>query len=358
MSNNQIAQSSSFEYSLDENALVLSSSECVAINILRIPSDLLTPIVDVLLKDAAQLFDLISDFPLPHVSSFKGIIHTDDSTQSSEWVKAKSGTQFAILETVSQNSCLFLVQHRSGKGNVTIDISDQELALQRQLVTTDVDYGKLTENWEVMPTREVISAVILGDQKFSIDDLQFHDESFVSHILVRSKSLGDQVLCTNSRDEPKANNCSFMGYFALMDVLLVAQGDIGRARRILDLAAERATLVRDYIDLAGAADLLGCSSAVTDALVRRAVMALRDDDRNSRHNLPLTPELARLCCSKATDGEELALELLNELLITKPDPTTMRKAAEIANNDLHDLELARNLTDTALKISSDHAESD
>ena len=358
MTTNQISQSSSFEYSLDEHALVLSSSECVAINILRIPGDLLTPIVDVLLKDLSQLFDLISDYPLPNISSFKGIINTDDIKQSPDWIKVKSETKYSIAEKASQNPCLYLIQHRSGKASVTIDISEQELADQHQLVTTDVDYGQLAEIGETITTGETISAVILGDQLLSIDDLQFHDESLVSYILVRSKALGDHILCTNYRGGLETNNCSFMGCFALIDVLLVVEGDVGRAKRLLDLAAERATLVRDYIDLAGAADLLGCSSAVTDALVRRAVMALSDDDRNSLLNLPFTPQLAQLCFSKVTDGRELALELLNELLVTKSDPTTLRKAAELAAHHLRDSELARNLSEAALQISHDHAESD
>ena len=357
MSTNQISESSSFEYSLDENALVLSSSKCVAINILRIPSDLLTPLVDVLLKDLSQLFNFTSDYPLPHIGSFKGIIHTDDSKQSPEWTKVKSETKYAILETASQNSCLYLVQQRSGKASATIDISEQELTDQRQFVTTYIDCGQLTEIGETIPTREIISEIILGDQRLSIDDLQFYDESFVSHILIRSKALGDHVLCSNERGSVKTNNCSFMGCFALMDVLLVAEGDVNRAKRLLDLAAERATLVRDYIDLAGAADLLGCSSAVTDALVRRAMMALSDDDRNSALNLPLTPELAHLCYSKATGGAGLALELLKGLLVTKPDPITLQKAAEIASRQLDDLELASHLSEAALQISDGHPDS-
>ena len=355
MSINQISQSSSFEYSLDESTLVLSSSECVVINTLRIPSELLASIVDVLLKDASQLFDLISDYPLPHISSFKGITHTDESKQWSEWVKVKSGTQYTILETAPKNPCLFLVQHRSGRATVTIDTSDQELTEQRQLVTTEVDYRQLTGIGESVTMREIISAVSLGDQRLSIDDLQFHDESLVSHILVRSKALGDQVLCSNFGDGFNTNNCNFMGCFALMDVLLVAEGDVERAKRILDLAAERATLVRDYTDLAWAGEMLQCSSAVTDALARRAIMALRDDDRNIRQNVRSVPELAELCSSRVTGGEELALELLSELLVAKSDPSTLRKGAEIANNNLNDSELAQNLSETAIRISLDHA---
>lgn len=358
MSTNQISQSSSFDYSLDESTLVLSSSKCVVINTLRIPSDLLAPIVDTLLKDASQLFDLISDCPLPHISSFKGIIHTDDITQSSEWVKVESGTQYTILEAAANNPCLFLVQHRSGRATITIDTSDQELTDQRQLVTTEVDYRQLTEIGEAIPTREIISAVTLGDERLSIDDLQFHDESLVSHILVRSKALGDHVLCANYGNGFNTSNCSFIGCFALMDVLLVADGDVDRAKRLLDLAAERAIVVRDYIDLAWAAEMLQCSGVVTDALARRAMMALRDDDRNSRQNLPFIPELAELCCLRVTGGDELALELLSDLLVAKSDPSTLRKGAEIAKKHLNASELARNLSEAALQISRDHTESD
>jgi hypothetical protein len=355
VSTDQISQSSSLEYSLDESALVLTSPECVVINTLKIPSDLLAPIVDVLLKDASRLFDLISDYPLPNISSFKGIIHSDDSTQSSDWVKVKSGMQYTILDSASQNPCLFLVQYRSGRATVTIDTSNQELTDQRQLVTTEVDYRQLTEIGETIATREIISAVTMGDQRRSIDDLQFHDESLVSRILVRSKALGDHVLCANYGDGFNTNNCSFIGCFALMDLLLVAEGDVKRAKRLLDLAAERATLVRDYIDLAWAAEMLQCSRVVIDALARRAMMALRNDDRNSPRNLPCIPELAELCCSRVTGGDELALELLSELLVAESDPSTLRKGAEIASNHLNNSELAHNLSETAVRISRDHA---
>lgn len=358
MSNNEISQSSSFEYSFDESALVFSGSKCLSINILRIPSELLTSIVDTLLKDAAQLFDLISDHPLAHISGIKGIIYDEDSAESSEWIKVKNGTQYSILEAATQNSSLYLIQHRSGKANVTIDISDQELIDRPQLATTNIDFGQLAEIGEAIHTKEVISAVILGDQRLTIDDLHFHDECRASYILVRSKALGDHLLYTSCRDGLDSNNVSFMGCFALIDVLLVAEGDIDRARRLLDVAAERATLVRDYIDLAEAADLLGCSSAVTDALVRRAIVAMRNDDRNSHLNLRLIPELAQLCCSRATGGNELAFELLNDLIVAEPDPRTLREAAEIATRYLHDLELARNLNETALKIIGDNGPSD
>lgn len=103
---------------------------------------------------------------------------------------------------------------------------------------------------------------------------------------------------------------------------------------------------------------MGCSSAVTDALVRRAIVAMRNDDRNSHLNLRLIPELAQLCCSRATGGNELAFELLNDLIVAEPDPRTLREAAEIATRYLHDLELARNLNETALKIIGDNGPSD
>jgi hypothetical protein len=54
----------------------------------------------------------------------------------------------------------------------------------------------------------------------------------------------------------------------------------------------------------------------------------------------------------------LALELLSDLLVAKSDPSTLRKGAEVATKHLNASELARNLSEAALQISHDHAESD
>ena len=105
-----------------------------------------------------------------------------------------------------------------------------------------------------------------------------------------------------------------------MDVLLVARGDTERARKLLDLAAEQASLVRDYVDLARAADVLSCPKFVIEALARRASMALRDDDRNRNLNVPYIPQLAELYCSHIAEGAAEASDLLAILLEEKPDP--------------------------------------
>jgi hypothetical protein len=61
---------------------------------------------------------------------------------------------------------------------------------------------------------------------------------------------------------------------------------------------------------------------------------------------------------RVTGGDELALELLSDLLVAKSDPSTLRKGAEIAKKHLNASELARNLSEAALQISRDHTESD
>ena len=354
LSNNQVLQHRSLEYFIDESTLVLSSSECMATSTLRIPNTLLTPLIDTLLKDPSQIFNLISDHPLPLISSHQGIIHRDTETQPSEWTKIEDDTDYDFLNSALQSSSMYLLRQRSGKASTTLDIVDQEPIDELKLVSTHLNYGVLGDIEEAIPAREIISAVIIGEKKFPIDDLQFHDESLVSHILVRSKALGDHVLCT-STTEGLSDNCRFMGCFALIDVLLVAKGDVERARRLLDLAAERATLVRDYIDLVRAAELLDCSSVVTDALVRRAILALHDDDRNVSLNLPLTPELALICCSSATRGETLARELLDQLLMGDADQSILQEAAEIARQHLNDQNLAHSLNEAALRASKTHA---
>ena len=354
MSNNQVLQHGPLEYSIDGSTIVLSSSECMATSTLRIPSALLTPIVDTILREPSQIFDLISDHPLPHISSCKGVVQRDTETPPSEWTKIEEDGDYDLLNSALQSSSLYLLQHRIGRASTTLDIGDQEAIDELKLLSTHLNYEEFSEIEEAMPSREIISAVILGEKKFPIDDLQFYDECLISHVLVRSKSLGDHVLCTTSK-EGLNNNCSFMGCFALIDVLLVAEGDVERARRLLDLAAERATLVRDYIDLAEAAELLECSNAVTDALVRRAIMAMHDDDRNVSLNLPLTPELALLCCSSATGGETLARELLEELLVSEPDQSILQEGAEIALKHLNDNDLAKSLSEAARHASNMHA---
>ena len=357
MSNNEVLQHRSLEYSIDESKLVLSSSEYIATSTLRIPNELLTPIVDTILRDPSQIFDLIIDHPLPHISSCKGVVQRDTDSQPSEWIKIEGDTDYDLLNSASQSSSLYLLQHRIGRGSTTLEIGDQVVTDELKLLSTHLNYGELSEIEEAIPAREIISAVILGEEKFPIDDLHFYDEYRVSHVVVRSKALGDHVLCTIS-EEGLSNNCGFMGCFALIDVLLVAEGDVERARRLLDLAAERATLVRDYIDLARAAELLDCSTAVTDALVRRAIMALHDDDRNVSLNLPLTPELALLCCSSATRGETLARELLQELLVGDPDQSILQEGAEIALQHLNDNDLAHSLNEAAVDAFNTHAGSD
>ena len=341
----------------DEDRLVLSSPNGVVINVLRISDDLLLPVSEALPKDASVISDLINDYPLPLVNCVKGMAVKEDAELPPKWFRKVSSSDISIIGADAQEFGLYLIQHRSGKAITTLEFDDVEPESECVLVSAAINAEGISLPEGALPSEGLVTSVVIDTNALSIEELQFYNESLKSYLVVISKALGSHVLCATEGHVFQTENCSFIGCFALMDVLLVAKGDIEKARKLLDLAAEKASLVRDYTDLAWAAVLLGCSDAIVDALGRRASMALRDDYRNRHLNSPYIPQLAELYCSKITDGTKQANELLNTLLEEKPDARSLREGAEIAKRLLNAPELSAALSDAALAMSYDEVES-
>ena len=337
----------------DEDRLVLSSPKGLVINVLRIPNDLLSPVAEALPKDASAISDVINRHPLPLVNCVKGMAVEEDAELPPKWFRRSGSGNIAILGEDAQEFGLYLIQHRSGRAITTLEFDHLELENACALVTEAINSEGISLPKGDLPSEGLVTSVVIDSDVLSIDELQFYNESLKSYLVVISKALGSHVLCATEGHVFQTENCSFIGCFALMDVLLVATGDIERARRLLDLAAEQASLVRDYTDLAWAADLLGCSDAIIEALGRRALMTLRDDERNRHLNSPYIPQLAELYCSKITDGASKANELLNALLEDKPDARSLREGAEIAKRLLNNPELSGELSDTASTMTYD-----
>lgn len=357
MSNDQEGGPVALQLVRDEDKLVLSSPKGLVINVLRISNDLLLPITEALPKDASVISDVINGHPLPLINCIKGMAVGEDTELPPNWFRRTSSADISIFGADAREFGLYFIQHRSGKAIATIELGDAKLGNECLVVTEAINSDGISLPESALPSGGLVTSVVIDDDVLSIDELQFHNESLKSYLVVISKALGSHVLCATEGHVFQTENCSFIGCFALLDVFLVATGDIERARRLLDLAAEQASLVRDYTDLAWAADLLGCSNAIIEALGRRASMALRDDERNRHLNSPYIPQLAELYCSMITDGRIQAKELLNTLLEDKPDPRTLREGADIAKRLLNDPELSAELSDTALTMTYDEFES-
>lgn len=358
MSTDQEGDPVTLKFVRDEDRLVLSSPHGVLINVLKISNDLLPALADALPKDASVISDLISDHPLPLVNCVKGIVVEDVAEQPSDFFKRPSETSLSIFGADVQDFGLYLIQHRSGSVVTTLQLSDSDSGNVKELVTATFESKHINLLEEDLESKELVTSVVTNDEVISIDELQFHSESQKSYLIVISKALGIHVLCASDGQVFQSEDCSFIGCFALMDVLLVAHSDTERAKRLLDLAAERASLVRDYVDLARAADLLSCPEYIIEALGRRASMALRDDYRNRHLNLPYIPQLAELYFSQITGGREQAYDLLTTLLTEKPDVRSLREGADVAKRLLKDSELFSRLNDLALSLSYDEFERD
>lgn len=358
MSNNQESDLVSLQFVRDEDRLLLSSPQGVLINVLKISNDLLPPVADALPKDASIISDLISTHPLQLINSIKGMVSEEVPEPPSDWFTRPRDGSISIFGADVPDFGLYLVQHRSGRAVTTLEIGDTDPGAGWELVTASIDSEHINLFDEDLQSNELVTSVVINDAVIPIDELQFYNESLKSYLVVISKALGTHVLCASEEQAFLTENCSFVGCFALMDVLLVAHGDTERARRLLDFAAEQACLVRDYVDLARAAELLNCPKFIAEALLRRASMALRDDDRNRHLNLPFIPHLAELYCSQIGDGKKQAYDLLTTLLADKPDARSLREGADVAKRLLGDLELSGRLNDLALSLSYDEFERD
>ena len=358
MSSEKKSEPVSLQFDQDEDRCVLSSPHGVLINVLKSPHDLLLAIADALPKDASVISGLIGGTPSPLINSVKGMVLGEVPDPFPDWVKRPRDASISIFGADELEFGLYLIQHRTGSAVTTLEIGDTDLGSEKELITSHIDSEHINLVDGGLPSGELATGVVINDEVYQIDDLQFYNESLKSYLVVISKALGTHVLCASEDRAFLTENCSFIGCFALMDVLLVSHGDTERARRLLDFAAEQACLVRDYVDLARAAELLNCPKFIAEALGRRASMALRDDDRNRNLNLPFIPHLAELYCSQIEDGKKQAYELLTTLLADKPDARSLREGADVAKRLLGDLELSSRLNDLALSLSYDEFERD
>lgn len=358
MASEQKGDLGTLQFVQDEDRCVLSSPHGVLINVLKSPSDLLLAVADSLPKDASVISDLISATALPLINCVKGMVFEEVPDPPPYILKRSSDASISIFGADEPEVGLYLIQHRAGSAVTTLECGDTGGGSEKELVTVRIDAEHINLVDGGLPSDEFATGIVINDEVYPIDDLQFYNESLKSYLVVISKALGTHILCASEEQLFLTENCSFIGCFALMDVLLVAHGDTERARRLLDLAAEQACLVRDYVDLARAAELLNCPKFISEALGRRALMALRDDDRNRHLNLPFIPHLAELYCSKIVDGKKQAYELLATLLADKPDARSLREGADVAKRLLGDLELSSRLNDLALSLSYDEFERD
>ena len=340
----------------DEDRLLLSGQQGVLINVLKISNDLLLEVADALPRDASVISELISTYPVPLVNCVKGIVLEEVPDQESDCVKRPSEASVSIFGADARDFGLYLIQHRSGRAATTLEVGSADPEIRGEFVTAFIDSEHIDLLDGNLQSKELVTSVVINDEVIPIEELQFYSESQKSYLVVISKALGIHLLCRSEGQVFQTKDCSFIGCFALMDVLLVARGDTERARKLLDLAAEQASLVRDYVDLARAADVLSCPKFVIEALARRASMALRDDDRNRNLNVPYIPQLAELYCSHIAEGTEEASDLLAILLEEKPDPRSLREGADVAERLLGDSETSSHLNDLALSLSNDDAE--
>lgn len=358
MSSEQKGDPVSLQFVQDEDRCVLSSPHGVLINVLKSPHELLLAVADALPKDASVISDLIGATPSPLINSVRGMVLEEVLDPSPDWRRRQSDASISIFGANELEFGLYLIQYRSGSAVTTLEVADTDLGSEQELVTARIDAEHIKFVDGGLPSGELATGIVINDEVYQIDDLQFYNESLQSYLVVISKALGTHILCASEDRAFLTENCSFIGCFALMDVLLVAHGDTERARGLLDFAAERACLVRDYVDLARAAELLNCPKFIAEALGRRASMALRDDDRNRHLNLPFIPHLAELYCSQIGEGTKQAYDLLTTLLAAKPDARSLREGADVAKRLLGDLELSGRLNDLALSLSYDEFESD
>ena len=357
MSTGKEADLATLQFVRDEDKLLLSSPQGVLINVLKISNELLPAVADALPRDASVITDFLSTHPLPLVNCVKGMVSEEVlDNLPSDWFKRPSDARISVLGADLRDFGLYLIQHRSGRAVTTLEVGDADPERGGELVTACLDSEHINFLDEVLQNKELVTSVVIKDEVIPIKELQFYSESQKSYLVVISKALGIHLLCANEGRVFQTEDCSFIGCFALMDVLLVARGDTERARKLLDLAAEQASLVRDYVDLARAADVLSCPKFVIEALARRASMALRDDDRNRSLNVPYIPQLAELYCSHIAEGTEEASDLLAILLEEKPDPRSLREGADVAQRLLGDSETSSHLNDLALSMSNDDAE--
>ncbi len=356
MSSEQESDPVTLKFVQDDDKWLLSSPNSVLVNVLKSPNDLLLAVTDALTKDASVVSDLISATPLPLINCVKGMVLEEVPAPQLDWVKRPSDKNISIFGADKQEFGLYLIQHRSGSAVTTLEFGDTDSGSERELLTACIDTECINLLEGALPSAELVTGVVISDEVHSIDDLQFYNESLKSYLVVISKALGTHVLCASEERLFQTKNCSFIGCFALMDVLLVAHGDVQRARTLLDLAAEQASLVRDYVDLARAAAVLNCPKFIAEALGRRASMALRDDDRNRHLNLPYIPHLAELYCSQIAGGKKQAHDLLTTLLADKVDARSLREGADVAKRLLGDLELYSRLNEMALSLSYDEFE--
>ena len=341
---------------IDGTEVLFSSSDSSVINILKIPRETFPLIAATLARDVSSFSDILESQPLSLVDSLKGM-SLDVSSDSVEITFRESGGLLGLKEHGVSSPGLYLLQHQIGSASSTLHLDrplqDDDIAL----ATTKIDFENFTDSKVPLPSGVLTSGVCVDDHVLPFVDLQFISDKKITHMLVVSKALGEHVLCSSERRNFESKDLSFIGCFAFMDLLLVTCGDVDRAKMVLDVAAEAAVLVRDYVDLAWAADQLDCAPIIIEALARRALLALQDDYRNRRLNAQFIPQLAELCLLKVEDGKHHAESLLRQLLEDRPDTRTLREGADLALQ-LVNPDLNRELRNCAIDLASDFLETE
>ena len=336
---------------IDGTEVLFSSSDSSVINILKIPREAFPLVADTLARDVSSFSNILESQPLSLVKSMKGMSLQVSSDSVPKKVR-ESSEFFGLKDNYVSSPGLYLLQHQIGSATTTLHLDRPLQSDDIALATTKIDFENFTDGKLPLPSGVLTSGVCVDDRVLPFVSLQFLSDKKITHFLIVSKALGEQVLCSSEHRNFESKDLSFIGCFAFMDVLLVTCGDVDRAKKILDVAAEAAVLVRDYVDLAWAADQLGCATIIIEALTRRALLALQDDYRNRLLNTQFIPQLAELCLLKVEGGKQHADSLLRQLLEDRPDARTLREGADLALQ-LENPDLNRELRERAMALLND-----
>lgn len=336
---------------IDGTEVLFSSSDSLVINFLKIPREAFPLVADTLARDVSSFSDILESQPLSLVNSLKGM--SFEGLSDSVPIAFRESSEFLGLnEHGAPFPGLYLLQHQIGPASSTLHLEEPLQSDGVTLATTKINFENFTDGKVPLPSGVLTSGVCVDDQVVPFVDLQFMNDKKIAHLLIVSKALGSHVLCSSEHGNFESKDLSFIGCFAFMDLLLVTCSDVNRAKRVLDVAAEAAVLVRDYVDLAWAADQLDCATVIIEALARRALLALKDDYRNRNLNAKFIPQLAELCLFKVEDGNQHAYSLLRQLLEDRPDARTLREGADLALL-LENPDLNRELNECATGLANE-----
>lgn len=344
-----------------QGELLISANKATRLSISSFEIDTLPEIAHEILRGTRGFKRLVESRPPTFICSDKGAYYDTADFEKYEWsARSGSNSRFPGLSLDEADVGLYLFQDHYGPALIRYDIDglNDKNPSQLEVGRSTIDFDKIKGSEEFPPSANILTDIFCDGARYNISDIEFLDEEKKLHLFVKSKALGTHILCSSDSYDFDWSKCSFLGCFSLIDVLLVKLGAVDLAKSLIDLAAEHAKLTRDFIDLAWAADQLGCSEIVIEALARRATRALREDFRNSSVNIPYIPQLAELYLAKVPALSEIAKELLDQLLREAPDARSLREGADIAQRLLRDAELERRFNELALELSCDAFESE